>query len=69
MRSHFSLNQGVAAACAVAGAATLLQGNCSAQNLIAADYATNATYLTGWSAGQNGGYGFGAWSMAGTEAT
>ena len=32
---------------------------------IAADYATKATYAGGWSAGQNGGYGFGAWSFNG----
>src|SRR5215831_3768450 len=69
MRSHFSLNQGIAAACAVAGAATTLNSNCSAQTLIAADYATNSTYATGFQAGQNGGYGFGAWSMNYTEAT
>jgi len=69
MRSHFLLSQGVATACAVAGAATLLNGNCSAQNPIAADFATNSTYASGWSAGQNGGYGFGPWSMANTEAT
>ncbi|SPE51744.1 exported hypothetical protein [Verrucomicrobia bacterium] len=69
MRSHFSLNRGAAAACAVAGATTLLNGNCSAQTVVAADYATNSTYAAGWSAGQNGGYGFGAWSMDYTEAT
>lgn len=69
MRSHFLLSQGVATACAVAGAATMLNGNCSAQNPIAADYATNSTYAGGWSAGQNGGHGFGPWSMNYTEAT
>ncbi len=69
MRSHFSLDQRVAAACAVAGAATLLTGNCAAQNFLAADFATNATYAAGWSAGQNGGYGFGPWSFTGTEDT
>jgi hypothetical protein len=69
MRSHFSLNQGIAAACAVAGAATTLNSNCSAQAFIAADYATNSAYASGWQAGQNGGYGFGAWSMSGTETT
>ncbi len=54
-------------ACAVAGTSTLmLEGNCSAQTLIAADYATNATYQSGWSAGQNGGNGFGAWSFDAT---
>jgi hypothetical protein len=50
-------------ACAVAGASTMLNGNCSAQAFIAADYATNSTYAGGWSAGQNGGYGFGPWSF------
>src|SRR2546429_9396254 len=68
MRSHFSLNQGMSAACAVAGAATMSSGNCSAENPIAADYATNSTYASGWSAGQNGGYGFGPWSFDGTDA-
>ena len=63
MRSHFSLNRRVATACAVAGATTLLNGNCSAQRFIAADYATNSIYAGGWSAGQNGGYGFGPWSF------
>jgi len=69
MRSHFALPRRVAVSCAVAGATTLLSGHSSAQTLIAADYATNATYAAGWSAGQNGGYGFGPWSMNGTEAT
>ena len=36
---------------------------------IAADYATDPTYAGGWSAGQNGGYGFGAWSFYGTDLT
>ena len=66
MRSHF-LPQKVTAVCAVAGATTLLGGTASAQNLIAADYATNSTYSSGWSAGQNGGHGFGAWSFDGTQ--
>ena len=69
MRSHFSLNRGVATACAVAGATTLLNGNCSAQHIIAADYATNSIYAGGWAAGQNGGYGFGPWSFDGTAGT
>jgi len=69
MKSHFSLNGGVAVACAVAGASTLLNGNCSAQMLIAADYATNSTYAAGWAAGQNGGYGFGPWSMDSTSTS
>jgi hypothetical protein len=66
MRSHF-LPQKVSAVCAVAGATTLLSGSASAQNFVAADYATNSTYIAGWSAGQNGGYGFGAWSFDGTQ--
>jgi len=63
MKSHFTLNGGVAVACAVAGASTILNGNCRAQTFIAADYATNSTYAAGWAAGQNGGHGFGAWSF------
>jgi hypothetical protein len=63
MKSHFTLNGGVAVACAVAGASTMFNGNCSAGTYIAADYATNSAYASGWSAGQNGGYGFGAWSF------
>ncbi|HZV34621.1 MAG TPA: hypothetical protein VFB72_08630 [Verrucomicrobiae bacterium] len=47
----------------------MLSGNCSAQGLVAADYATNPTYASGWSAGQNGGYGFGPWSFDGTNPT
>ena len=66
MRSHFVIPSRVATACAVAGAAAAMNGNCSAGTLIAADYATNATYLSGWSTNQNGGYGFGAWSFDGT---
>lgn len=69
MRSHFTLPRGITAACAVAGATAVLSGNCSAGPFIAADYATNATYASGWSAGQNGGYGFGAWSFDGTAGT
>ena len=41
----------------------------SAQSFIAADYATNSIYNSGWSAGQNGGHGFGAWSFDTTDAT
>jgi hypothetical protein len=64
MRSHFRMNGGAAAvACGVAGAATMLNGHCAAQAYVAADYATNSIYNGGWSAGQNGGNGFGAWSF------
>jgi hypothetical protein len=68
MRSHF-LSGGVVAGCAVAGALTTLNGNCSAGTFIAADYATNPTYAGGWTTNQNGGYGFGAWSFDGTTST
>jgi hypothetical protein len=65
MKSHFLPNGGIAVACAVAGASTLMMnGSCAAQTLIAADYATNSIYAAGWSAGQNGGHGFGSWSFA-----
>jgi hypothetical protein len=57
------MNSGAAMACAVAGAATMLNGHSAAQSYVAADYATNSIYNSGWSAGQNGGYGFGAWSF------
>ena len=69
MKSHFLPTQSVAATCAIASALSMLPGNAGAQSLIAADYATNSTYGSGWSAGQNGGYGFGPWSFDGTAAT
>ena len=61
MRSHYI--SGAAIACAVTGVTAMMPGVSSAQ--IAADFATNPTYAGGWSAGQNGGYGFGAWSFDG----
>jgi hypothetical protein len=69
MKSHFALNRGIAAACTVAGASAMLNGNCRGQSFVAADYATNSTYSAGWSGGQNGGFGLGAWSMAFTGGT
>ena len=69
MRSHFSLSRGVATACAVASATGLYCERGAAQALIAADYATNSIYQGGWTAGQNGGYGFGAWSIDYTGGT
>src|SRR5258708_39553863 len=70
MTSHFVLNRKAAVTCAVAGSLALFHGNCSAQNyLVAADYATNSTYAGGWSAGQNGGDGFGPRSMGNYEVT
>lgn len=41
----------------------MLNGYCAAQTYVAADYSTNSVYNSGWSAGQNGGYGFGPWSF------
>jgi hypothetical protein len=67
MRSHFSIGSGAAKLCAVSSATAMLTGVCSAQ--IAADSASNPTYATGWSAGQNGGYGFGPWSFDGTSGS
>ncbi len=65
MRSHFRLNHG-AAACAVSGVAAMLTSIASAQ--VAADSGTDPAYAGGWAAGQNGGFGFGAWSFDGTQA-
>src|SRR5262249_15776026 len=63
MRSHFLPPPGAAATCAVASALAMLNGTCSAQSFVAADYATNSTYASDWTSGQNGGYGFGPWSF------
>ena len=67
MNSHFRVSGPAALACAVSGVTALLSGVCSAQ--VAADYATDPTYAGGWAPGQNGGYGFGAWSFNGTDPT
>src|SRR5262245_34590755 len=64
MRSHFVSTAAVV--CAVTGASSLLTGVCSAQPLTAADYATNSAYADGLQPGDNGGFGFTAWSMYGT---
>jgi PEP-CTERM motif len=67
MRSHFRLNSSAATVYAVSGVTAMLSGICSAQ--IAADSASNPAYAGGWSAGQNGGYGFTPWSFSGTSGT
>jgi hypothetical protein len=64
--SHFRIGSRAAIACAVSGATAMLTSICSGQ--IALDGATDPTYAGGWSAGQNGGSGFGAWSFSGTVA-
>src|SRR5438105_7143594 len=66
MRSHFLMSS-AAMACALSAATAMMPGVCSGQ--AAADYATDPTYSGGWAAGQNGGYGFGAWSFNGTDPT
>src|SRR5882672_4476968 len=67
MRSHF-LPSRAALGCAISSAAiaALLPSACSGA---AADFATDPTYSGGWAAGQNGGFGFGAWSFNGTDPT
>src|SRR5436190_6567660 len=66
MRSHFLMSS-AAMACALSAATAMMPGVCSGQ--VAADYATDPTYSGGWAAGQNDGYGFGAWSFNGTDPT
>src|SRR5579862_7882349 len=69
MKIHSMLRCCIAVACALSGASTILNGVCSAQPLTAADYSTNSTYASGWSAGQNGGFGFTPWSFDGTSGS
>jgi len=63
--SHFRIGSHAAMACAVTGATAMMTGICSGQ--IALDRASNSTYAGGWSAGQNAGNGFGAWSFDQTQ--
>lgn len=63
MKSHFV--SGTAIVCAVTGALAIMPSSGAAQ--IAFDTATDSTYAGGWSAGQNGGSGFGAWNFNGTS--
>ena len=58
----------VAAVCMV-GASTAWSSAVSYAALIAADSATNAPYDNGWQAGDNGGFGWGAWDFTGTYNT
>jgi hypothetical protein len=64
MRSHFIGSTAIA--CAVTGATALMPNTGTAQ--VAFDSAANSTYNSGWTAGQNGGSGFGAWSFNGTTS-
>jgi len=61
---QFGIGSRAALACAVTGATAMMTTIGSAQ--IAYDSASGSTYSGGWSAGQNGGSGFGAWSFNGT---
>lgn len=61
-RSH--LFSGAAIACAT-GVTALMPNTGLSQ--VAYDSAANSTYGSGWSAGQNGGSGFGAWSFDSTS--
>ncbi len=67
MKSHFALGHRAAIACAVSSAAAMIPQVCSAQ--FAADYATDPAYVSGWSSGANGGYGFSPWVLSGNSAT
>jgi hypothetical protein len=51
------------------GACTAWSSAVSYAALIAADSATNAPYDDGWQAGDNGGFGWGAWDFTGTYNT
>ena len=55
----------VATVCLV-GASTAWSSAVSYAALIAADSSTNAPYDNGWQAGDNGGFGWGAWDFTGT---
>src|SRR5262245_53635457 len=65
MRSHFRPDPLALLACA-AGATSLLTGAANAQP-IASDSPTNSAYADGWQEGDNGGFGFTAWSFYGTN--
>jgi hypothetical protein len=58
----------LAAACAIGGA-TMFSSAMSYAATIAFDTATDAAYDDGWQAGDNGGFGFGAWDFTGTYTT
>jgi hypothetical protein len=57
----------LAAGAIVSGATAFYSAMCYAQ--VAADTASDVVYADGWQAGDNGGFGFTAWSFAGTANT
>jgi len=65
-KTQIGMGSRAALALAVSGASAMLTGACYGQ--AALDVASSSTYAGGWSAGQNGGYGFGAWSFNGTSS-
>jgi hypothetical protein len=64
MRSHFRPDPRVLLACA-AGASTMLTGIANAAQ-IASDTPADPVYADGWQEGDNGGFGFTAWSFLGS---
>src|SRR2546428_2720058 len=66
MRSHFRPDPRFLLACAAAGASTILTGIANAQTTIASDTPHDPAYTDGWQNGDNGGYGFTAWSFLGS---
>jgi PEP-CTERM motif-containing protein len=58
----------MAAVCMI-GASPAWSAAVSYAAFLAADSATNAPYDDGWQAGDNGGFGFGAWDFTGTYNT
>ena len=66
-KSRHQIGYRAVIACVVTGATAMMTGICSGQ--IALDTAMDPTYAAGWHPGQNGGYGFGAWSFNLTDPT
>src|SRR5579862_186563 len=74
MRSHFlpasagtkTIKNHLITGAAIACATALMPSTGAAQT--AYDSASGSTYGSGWSAGQNGGTGFGAWSFDSTDS-
>jgi len=59
----------VATVCMVGAASAAWSSAMCYASLLAADSSTNAPYDDGWQAGDNGGFGFGAWDFTGTYNT
>src|SRR5687768_8796165 len=59
----------IATLCMVGAGSTAWSSAMCYAATMAADSATNAPYDNGWQAGDNGGFGFGAWDFSGTYNT